>query len=249
MIKARKISILTALAALVLAAISAALLFMVAPKRPAKADGETETVVSEYPDPTGWTSGTVTAGDTIAEKYIILSYSHATNATLKIVNNDDYYNIAFNFDALEGIWYITFINNHCNTYIAQIDLTAEVVAELINIVGGNDFYVYIPSVIEGIYEQEDISAYTFDTSDSNITIVYAPTQPEEPDDPGEPEQPNEPTETPTEEKKFDLAAWLINAGDSVSEWLGENVGIATTGSTVLIVGAIIIIIIATRRRK
>lgn len=62
----------------------------------------------------------------------------------------------------------------------------------------------------------------------------------------EPEQ-DEPS---TDEKKpFDLGEWFVNAGEDVSTWINENVGVATTGSTVLIVGAIIIIIIVARKRR
>ena len=66
----------------------------------------------------------------------------------------------------------------------------------------------------------------------------------------EPEQDEPSSEPSTDGKKpFDLGEWFINAGEDVSTWINENVGVATTGSTVLIVGAIIIIIILARKRR
>ena len=57
-------------------------------------------------------------------------------------------------------------------------------------------------------------------------------------------------ETNTDEKKpFDFGEWLKNAGEDVSAWLGENVGIATTGSTVLIIGAVIIAVMLLKKRR
>lgn len=66
----------------------------------------------------------------------------------------------------------------------------------------------------------------------------------------EPEQDEPSSEPSTDEKKpFDLGEWFVNAGEDVSTWINENVGVKTTGSTVLIVGAIIIIIIVARKRR
>ncbi len=55
---------------------------------------------------------------------------------------------------------------------------------------------------------------------------------------------------PVEEKQpFDLGDWLKNAGNDVSAWLGDNVGISITGGTVLIIGAVIIFLVFRRRRR
>ena len=51
------------------------------------------------------------------------------------------------------------------------------------------------------------------------------------------------------EYKFDFGEWLKNAGEDVSAWLGDNVGIATTGSTVLIVAAVIIAVMLLKKRR
>lgn len=92
----------------------------------------------------------------------------------------------------------------------------------------------------------------------NIYSAYASIITAIPDNTGEP-QTNEPTEPASNdetdplpnvtESKFDFGEWLHNAGEDVSAWLGDNVGIATTGSTVLIIGAVIIAVILLRKRR
>lgn len=72
--------------------------------------------------------------------------------------------------------------------------------------------------------------------------------PETPDNPGEPSN-NESDQTSEQSERFDFIKWLKNAGSNAAEWIGDNVGIATTGSTVLIVGAAIIVILIFRRRR
>ena len=46
-----------------------------------------------------------------------------------------------------------------------------------------------------------------------------------------------------------ITDWINNAGETVSNWLGENTGIAISSSSVLFVGAIVIIILASSKRK
>lgn len=89
--------------------------------------------------------------------------------------------------------------------------------------------------------------FTISSGSSDYAIYAIPA--EDPEQPGE--NPGEdPSETNTDEKKpFDFGEWLIGAGEDVSAWLGDNVGIATTGSTVLIVGAIIIAVLIFRKRR
>ena len=51
------------------------------------------------------------------------------------------------------------------------------------------------------------------------------------------------------ENKFDLSEWLHNAGNDVSAWLGDNVGISVSGGTLLIVGGVILFFALRRRRR
>lgn len=92
----------------------------------------------------------------------------------------------------------------------------------------------------------------------NIYSAYASIITAIPDNTGEP-QTNEPTEPASNdetdplpnvtESKFDFGEWLHNAGEDISAWLGDNVGIATTGSTVLIVAAVIIAVMLLKKRR
>ena len=59
---------------------------------------------------------------------------------------------------------------------------------------------------------------------------------------------SEPTEAGNN-NQFDLGSWAQNTSNNISDWLGQNLGIATTGSTVLIVGIVIIVIILFKRRR
>lgn len=59
--------------------------------------------------------------------------------------------------------------------------------------------------------------------------------------------------TPSEESgnnnPFDIGDWAQNTSNNISDWLGQNLGIATTGSTVLIIGIAIIAIMIFKRRR
>ena len=194
MIKSKRSTILLTLAALALAFISAALLFMVAPKRAAKADGEVQTVISEYPDPTGWGVKDLEVGDTIAGTYIIMSYSTAGTLNFNFnVDNDRFYGLMLSQDK----WKLCFTNDFTNTYVEEITMSEGVVAKLITIAGGNDLYFYIPQMITGMYAEVDITGATLNADSylpGTVKLVspLIVSEPEQPEDPGtEPEQPGE----------------------------------------------------------
>ena len=123
--------------------------------------------------------------------------------------------------------------------------------------GSNYFAYSFPESVTTINNQTiDLTTTEFaiSVSESESAGVYWYELSETPTEPTEPEQPDNPSDNPTEtdtngNKPFDLGAWLTQAGEDVSEWIGEIVGIATSGSTVLIVGAVIIVIVIARRRR
>jgi len=77
---------------------------------------------------------------------------------------------------------------------------------------------------------------TISTSNANILIFELEKAPEDnKTDINEPENPT-------------LGDWITNAGDNVSVWLSDNVGLAITGSTVIAIAAVIIVVMILRRR-
>ena len=254
MIKTKRSTILLTLAALALAFISAALLFMVAPKRAAKADGtpvlyEWELKALNIHE---GTTETLQSGDVLVNRYFLVGPDWSGSP---IQLNGGKFQIV-NVVGLEII-------------VGDLNQTGNSDGSVFNDgVAGYDV-IYNDQNFKLIYFEytfqspEHEAAYISDyfTATENDPRVYilkseptfeenAPTEPEQPEDPGtEPEQPGENSGTETENKKFDIGEWLVNTGENVSTWLGDNVGIATTGSTVLIVGAILIIIVLARRRR
>lgn len=58
-----------------------------------------------------------------------------------------------------------------------------------------------------------------------------------------------PSEEPGNNNQFDIGEWAQNTSNGISDWLVQNLGIATTGSTVLIIGIAIIAIMIFKRRR
>lgn len=266
MTKTKKNGLLLTLTAFMLAMISAALLFMIAPRRPAKADSETL-------DLTGWAVEDFTVGTKMAGIYLYLYSGFENNEGLLSMGTAEswYFEQSFTDSGF----------NHFTVYYNQIDMQnlepinierSQLVALGLNPDGA---VYYLPETLinatqelnelwssfeaETIFSGMGFVGEQFYDTFENITQkvlnapVGQPTEPDTPDNPSEPDTPGDDERiTPlpnVTESKFNLGEWLTQAGDDVSAWLGENVGIATTGSTVLIVGAIIIIIMLARRRR
>ena len=301
MTKTKKNTIFLSLIALLLAVVSAALLFAVAPKRVnAEEEKAVPTVIEEtkhekYRDI--WEhiksidknklldNSAKNSSETLDYSTFIKITEPVSNPAGKIVAVEHSDDFCLEWCAAETGWpghslqeifttpYFTINSDNYNSLFAEgssdtvyVQFTLLTDEERALFMSEEDFEtytcaVYVPSVVisfaGNIYNVEDVNfspLYAVDRqTNEQLSVVFyelsavEPTEPEQPDNPSD--NPT-PTETNTDEKKpFDLGEWLANAGDDVSAWLGDNVGIDTSGSTVLIVGAVIIVVILARRRR
>lgn len=66
-------------------------------------------------------------------------------------------------------------------------------------------------------------------------------------DPTVTEQPGEDV-TGNEDKKTDIGDFFANLGDSISSWIGDNVGLSVSGGAVLVIGGIILLFILFKKK-
>ena len=242
MTKVKKNNLLLTLLALLLAAVSAALIFMVAPKRAAKAD-ETASII-EISESADYSS---LIGEDLTDKIIMWDSDTAIDITF--MKNGGFLATL----SIRGTG-TSYFETKGGSVDALVQSDNETITTLKAVSGLSDieYYMRIPHELEDGYQVVSLESSSVSEADVRNgqawILITEPTEPEEPST--EPEQDEPSSEPSTDEKKpFDLGAWLTQAGDDVSEWIGENIGIATSGSTVLIVGAVIIVIVIARRRR
>lgn len=251
MTKTLKRNIILSLAALILAAIAGVLCF--APRQHyAKADADVD--YSTYSE--------VTTGSVKANNFIVifddslqLDYSART---CQYTGDGEDPNITFFFMAST----IVIFSKDYNTYegylvgILYADLPLFYDGEVPVSAVGSVFTAESITISETTVNAEDLLIPVENYAASGIRF-FAPIEaeepgepteptdptPGEPEDPTEPENPGETTDPVTEEpaqNNSDVGEWFNNLGNDVATWLQDNTGIATTGSVVLIVGAVII---------
>lgn len=180
------------------------------------------------------------------EPYSVTCFFMATT----IINFSDPYDNSYpgSLSALSAEDVALFYDNEVPANAAGSHFTAEHILFGTTVINAED--IKIP--VEG-YDSYGIRFFVPAVAEEP-TEPENPSDPTEPTDPTEPENPGDPTESTNNEaeenkKPFDLGEWFYNAGEDVSTWISENVGIATTGSTVLIVAAVIVFVLIFKKRR
>lgn len=109
----------------------------------------------------------------------------------------------------------------------------------VNSLKSGTWYYYIVS--------PDSPAVVYDLFDSDL-ISISDTFPET--DPGV-EDPGSDIENPDTdaEEPGTVGDWFNDLGNTISDWLGENIGLTVSGSAVLVIGGIILFFIIFRKRR
>ena len=242
MTKTKKKNLILTLAALLLAAF-AALLF-IAPKSIVKADEPETPVLSNYTQQEQFTVGAKLAG-----KLVIIcgdcSDIDPGNMFFKTETPE-----VFFVCPIDSVMY--YAENGAFSPITVYNLTSSEIADVAARTETNNisFAFIVPDrYVTETYTEIDLTNITVTEIESNSGLdfyLFSYVETLGNDNGGETNGDDNISE---ENKPFDLSEWLHNAGEDVSAWLGDNVGISVKGGTVLIVGAVIIILAFRRRRR
>ncbi|MBR0190296.1 MAG: hypothetical protein IJQ23_07950 [Clostridia bacterium] len=236
MTKTKKSNFILVLAAILFAALAA--LLIISPKTVVKADEPDTPVYSNYTQQEQFAVGAKLAGKLVV---ICGDYSELEPGdTIFLTENPDTYVVS----PTAGVLY-TFENSSMNPTVLNY-LTSSEIAEISAATGIENIsaaFVF-PDVSDTGIPFTDISVSLIESNPGLEFYLFSYVATSG-NNGGEQINPL-PNET---ENKFDLSEWLHNAGENVSVWLGENVGISVTGGTVLIVGAVIIFLTFRRRRR
>lgn len=264
MIKTEKNGLFLTLAAFMLALISAVLLFTVAPKRPAKADEEISNIIcvfeisapntetglnSVFYSSIDWGDGTV--NDMASHTYVSAgTYTVIISGFQNSIPSDAF---SFNTEIKSAVLPSSITHICTGAFDECSNFTSIVIYAITPPI--LDSFALPRNIEEILVPASSVDAYKAAEGFSSFADIISAIPEEEPETPDEPTEPNETTEPENSEtnnegkKPFDFGEWIYNAGENVSTWISDNVGVATTGSTVLIVGAIIIIVLIFRRRR